>query len=82
MSYGTRLLVSTRQTQVKTFVLYLEIKSLRIYALIPNELAAKKHILFMTGKIHEDYLREILTTFGDRFTDDQVDDMYKEAPIK
>lgn len=34
------------------------------------------------GKIHEDYLREILTTFGDRFTDDQVDDMYKEAPIK
>jgi len=34
------------------------------------------------GTIHEDYLREILTTFGDRFTDDQVDDMYKEAPIK
>jgi myosin regulatory light chain 12 len=34
------------------------------------------------GKIHEDYLREILTTFGDRFKDDEVDDMYKEAPIK
>ena len=45
-------------------------------------MTVKKYTLFMTGKIHEDYLREILTTFGDRFTDDQVDDMYKEAPIK
>ena len=41
-----------------------------------------KLFLFIKGKIHEDYLREILTTFGERFTDDQVDDMYKEAPIK
>jgi Ca2+-binding EF-hand superfamily protein len=44
---------------------------------IPNQI-----LFFIKGKIHEDYLREILTTFGDRFTDDQVDDMYKEAPIK
>ena len=32
--------------------------------------------------IHEDRLRELLTTIGDRFTDDEVDEMYKEAPIQ
>ena len=34
------------------------------------------------GGLHEDYLRELLTTMGDRFTHEEVDDMYKEAPIK
>merc|ERR1712086_894672 len=34
------------------------------------------------GLIHEDRLRELLTTIGDRFTDDEVDEMYREAPIK
>ena len=54
------------------------------------------------GVIHEDRLRELLTTIGDRsvytkisvcacctktqlcyrFTDDEVDEMYREAPIK
>ena len=34
-----------------------------------------------SGNINEDYLRELLTTMGDRFTDDQVDDMFREAPI-
>uniref|UniRef100_UPI00397F85AF hypothetical protein n=1 Tax=Salmonella sp. s51228 TaxID=3159652 RepID=UPI00397F85AF len=29
-----------------------------------------------TGRIHEDKLREILTTMGDRFTDEQVDEMF------
>ena len=33
------------------------------------------------GKLNEDYLRELLTTMGDRFTDDQVDDLFREAPI-
>ena len=37
---------------------------------------------FLSGMLHEDYLREILTTLGDRFTHDEVDDMYKEAPIR
>ena len=31
--------------------------------------------------MHEDVLRELLTTMGDRFTDDEVDEMYREAPI-
>ena len=34
------------------------------------------------GGLHEDYLRELLTTMGDRFKDEDVDEMYKEAPIK
>lgn len=34
-----------------------------------------------TGKINEDYLRELLTTMGERFSEDQVDDMFREAPI-
>jgi myosin regulatory light chain 12 len=34
-----------------------------------------------SGRINEDYLRELLTTMGDRFTDDQVDEMFREAPI-
>ena len=34
------------------------------------------------GFLHEDRLRELLTTMGDRFTDEEVDEMYREAPIK
>jgi len=34
------------------------------------------------GGIQEERLRELLTTMGDRFTDDEVDEMYREAPIK
>lgn len=33
------------------------------------------------GNINEDYLRELLTTMGDRFTDDQVDQLFHDAPI-
>jgi myosin regulatory light chain 12 len=33
------------------------------------------------GKINDDYLRELLTTMGDRFTDDQVDQLFHDAPI-
>ena len=35
-----------------------------------------------SGILHEDRLRELLTTIGDRFTDEEVDEMYREAPIK
>jgi myosin regulatory light chain 12 len=34
------------------------------------------------GALHEDYLRDLLTTMGDRFSHEEVDEMYKEAPIK
>ena len=32
--------------------------------------------------MHEENLRELLTTMGDRFTEEEVDEMYREAPIK
>ncbi|XP_055129897.2 myosin regulatory light chain 12B [Symphalangus syndactylus] len=34
-----------------------------------------------TGTIQEDNLRELLTTVGDQFTDEEVDELYREAPI-
>lgn len=34
------------------------------------------------GYINEERLRELLTSMGDRFTDDEVDQMYREAPIR
>lgn len=33
------------------------------------------------GMIQEEYLRELLTTMGDRFTDEEVDELFREAPI-
>ncbi|XP_006896051.1 PREDICTED: myosin regulatory light chain 12B-like isoform X2 [Elephantulus edwardii] len=38
-------------------------------------------MLASLGTIQEDYLRELLTTMGDRFTDEEVDELYREAPI-
>ncbi|GAB6022254.1 hypothetical protein CHUAL_006386 [Chamberlinius hualienensis] len=35
-----------------------------------------------TGYMNEEKLRELLTTMGDRFSDEDVDEMYREAPIK
>merc|ERR1712241_671843 len=35
-----------------------------------------------TGYLDEERLRELLTTMGDRFTDEEVDEMFREAPIK
>lgn len=40
----------------------------------------KNYIVF-TGVIQEEYLRELLTTMGDRFTDEDVDELFREAPI-
>uniref|UniRef100_U5EWN4 Putative myosin regulatory light chain ef-hand protein superfamily n=1 Tax=Corethrella appendiculata TaxID=1370023 RepID=U5EWN4_9DIPT len=34
------------------------------------------------GVISEDRLRELLTSMGDRFSDEDVDEMFREAPIK
>ncbi|XP_064624707.1 myosin regulatory light chain sqh-like [Lineus longissimus] len=35
-----------------------------------------------SGQINEDRLRELLMTMGDRFTEDEVELMFREAPIK
>ncbi|GCC24460.1 hypothetical protein chiPu_0002861 [Chiloscyllium punctatum] len=34
-----------------------------------------------TGYIQEDYLRDLLTTMGDQFTDGEMDEVFHEAPI-
>ena len=34
------------------------------------------------GVVNEEKLRELLTSMGDRFTDEEVDEMFREAPIK
>lgn len=34
-----------------------------------------------TGHINADHLRELMTTMGDRFTDEEVDIMFKGAPV-
>lgn len=34
-----------------------------------------------SGVIQEEYLRELLTTMGDRFSDEEVDELFREAPI-
>ncbi|CAF3894993.1 unnamed protein product [Rotaria magnacalcarata] len=35
-----------------------------------------------SGKISDERLRELLMTIGDRYTDEEVDELFKEAPIK
>lgn len=35
-----------------------------------------------TGKISEDRLRELLMSLGDRYTEEEVDALFKDAPIK
>ncbi|CAF4561750.1 unnamed protein product, partial [Rotaria socialis] len=35
-----------------------------------------------TGKISEERLRELLMSMGDRYTEEEVDELFKEAPIK
>ncbi|XP_071486982.1 myosin regulatory light chain 12A-like [Diadema setosum] len=35
-----------------------------------------------TGTIPEDYFRELMTTMGDRFSKEDMDEMTREAPIK
>jgi Ca2+-binding EF-hand superfamily protein len=35
-----------------------------------------------SGKISEERLRELLMTIGDRYSDEEVDELFKEAPIK
>jgi len=35
----------------------------------------------LSGKLNEEYLREMLMTTGDRYTEEQVDELLREAPI-
>ncbi|CAF4167255.1 unnamed protein product [Rotaria sp. Silwood2] len=35
-----------------------------------------------TGTISEERLRDLLMSMGDRYTDEEVDELFKDAPIK
>ena len=36
----------------------------------------------MPGLLNEEYLRELMTTMGDRWSDEMVDDLLHGAPIR
>jgi len=67
------------------FTMFLTMFGEKLNGTDPEEVIKNAFACFddeQTGKINEDYLRELLTTMGDRFTDDQVDEMFREAPIQ
>ncbi|CAI2347579.1 unnamed protein product [Caenorhabditis sp. 36 PRJEB53466] len=35
-----------------------------------------------SGKLNEEHLRELLTSMGERYTEEQVDELFRDAPIK
>ncbi len=39
-------------------------------------------MLYFIGKLSEEYLRELMTTMGDRWTDEMVDELLHGAPIE
>lgn len=50
---------------------------------VKGNIQGDSHLILVSplGFIQEDYLRELLTTMGDRFTDEEVDELFREAPI-
>ena len=44
---------------------------------LKKNIKKKPVLLLFSGTLHEDYLRELLTTLGDRFSQEDVDDLYK-----
>merc|ERR1711963_80616 len=67
------------------FTMFLTLFGERLQGTDPEDVIKNAFACFddnIVGTLNEDYLRELLTTLGDRFTQDEVDDLYKEAPIK
>jgi myosin regulatory light chain 12 len=67
------------------FTMFLTLFGERLQGTDPEDVIRNAFACFdeaNVGTLHEDYLRELLTTLGDRFTHDDVDELYKEAPIK
>jgi len=67
------------------FTMFLTLFGERLQGTDPEDVIRNAFACFdenIAGSLNEDYLRELLTTLGDRFSQDEVDDLYKEAPIK
>lgn len=66
------------------FTMFLTLFGERLQGTDPEDVIKNAFACFDTtnsGLIHEERLRELLTTIGERFSDDDVDDMFREAPI-
>jgi len=66
------------------FTMFLTLFGERLNGTDPEETIVNAFKLFdeeQTGKIHEDYLKNILMTSGDHFTEAEVELAYKGAPI-
>ncbi|CAG0917893.1 unnamed protein product [Notodromas monacha] len=67
------------------FTMFLTLFGERLQGTDPEEVIKNAFACFdeeSSGLVHEDRLRELLISMGERFTDDDVDEMYREAPIK
>ncbi|KAG2228167.1 hypothetical protein INT45_009214 [Circinella minor] len=66
------------------FMVFLTLMADKLTGTDPEQVIAKAFAAFDDegkGKINADYLRECMTTMGDRFTDQEVDIMFKGAAI-
>jgi len=67
------------------FTMFLTLFGERLQGTDPEEVIRNAFGCFdeeNAGSLPEDYLRDILMTMGERFSRDEVDDLFKEAPIK
>jgi len=66
------------------FTMFLTLFGERLQGTDPEDVIKNAFACFdedNTGFIHEEKLRELLMTIGERFSDEDVDEMYREAPI-
>ncbi|UYV66891.1 hypothetical protein LAZ67_4003247 [Cordylochernes scorpioides] len=66
------------------FTMFLTIFGDRVSGTDPEDVIKKAFKTFdahETGKVKEDYLKKFLMTFGEKFKEDEVDEVFKEAPI-
>lgn len=67
------------------FTMFLTMFGERMTGTDPEDVIKNAFALFdpdQTGNIPEDKFRELLTTMGDRWSEDQVDELFNGAPIK
>jgi len=67
------------------FTMFLTLFGERLQGTDPEDVIKNAFACFdedNTGYVNEERLRDLLTCMGDRFTDEDVDEMYREAPIK
>ncbi|CAL8102163.1 unnamed protein product [Orchesella dallaii] len=67
------------------FTMFLTLFGERLQGTDPEEVIKNAFGCFdeeNAGLVNEEKLRELLTSMGDRFSDEEVDEMFREAPIK